>query len=212
MVAPFCLAFEDRPSVAGLTASVRVQVASSSNRGLRLGWLAATTLLSRNRERAAFNHRCAAASPAKPAVGAGSAGGGGGEYFLASATHVAGALLKSISILVLGDFGDSATASNDDHDDVTYKSGSTSATSNSRSRSPGASPSRPPSVRPKLRNNTTGQKGTWSGRTGSERLTVESACDHLELLEVRQSAPFRRDSTSEHVGVSRALAKIKYLE
>ena len=69
MVAPFCLAFEDRPSVAGLTASVRVQVASSSNRGLRLGWLAATTLLSRNRERAAFNHRCAAASPVKPAVG-----------------------------------------------------------------------------------------------------------------------------------------------
>ena len=69
MVAPFCLAFEDRPSVAGLTASVRVQVASSRNRGLRLGWLAATTLLSRNRERAAFNHRCAAASPVKPAVG-----------------------------------------------------------------------------------------------------------------------------------------------
>ena len=29
---------------------------------------------------------------------------------------------------MLGDFGDSATASNDDHDDVTYKSGSTSAT------------------------------------------------------------------------------------
>ena len=29
---------------------------------------------------------------------------------------------------MLGDFGDSATASNDDHDDITYKSGSTSAT------------------------------------------------------------------------------------
>ena len=48
--------------------------------------------------------------------------------------------------------------------------------------------------------------------TGSERLTVESACDHGELLEVRQSTPFRRNSTSEFVGVSPVGAKIEYLE
>ena len=49
-------------------------------------------------------------------------------------------------------------------------------------------------------------------RPGSERLTVKSAFEHLELLEVRQSAPFRRDATSELVGVSQAVAKIEYLE
>ena len=48
--------------------------------------------------------------------------------------------------------------------------------------------------------------------TGSEQLTVESAFDHLELLEVRQSAPFRRDSTSELVAVAVVVAKIEYLE
>ena len=39
-------------------------------------------------------------------------------------------------------------------------------------------------------------------RPDAERLTVEITCDHLELLEVCQSAPFRRNSTSELVGVS----------
>ena len=48
--------------------------------------------------------------------------------------------------------------------------------------------------------------------TDAERLTVESARDHLELLEVRQSAPFRRDFTSELVGVFPVVAKIEYLE
>ena len=38
-----------------------------------------------------------------------------------------------------------------------------------------------------------------SVRVGAERLTVESATSHFELLEVRQSTPFRRNSTSEHV-------------
>ena len=34
---------------------------------------------------------------------------------------------------------------------------------------------------------------------GAERLTVESAIDHIERLEVSESAPFGRDSTSEVV-------------
>ena len=47
---------------------------------------------------------------------------------------------------------------------------------------------------------------------GSEQLTVESACVHLELFEVRQSAPFRRDSTSELICVKTVFAKIEFLE
>ena len=35
--------------------------------------------------------------------------------------------------------------------------------------------------------------------TGAEQLTVEAAVGHLELLEVRESAPFRRNSTSKLV-------------
>ena len=37
--------------------------------------------------------------------------------------------------------------------------------------------------------------------TGTTKRTVEAAFDHLELFEVRESAPFRRDSTSELVVV-----------
>ena len=35
--------------------------------------------------------------------------------------------------------------------------------------------------------------------TDSEQLTVEAAVGHIELLEVRESAPFRRNSTSKLV-------------
>ena len=35
--------------------------------------------------------------------------------------------------------------------------------------------------------------------TGAEQLTVEAAVGHVELLEIRESAPFRRNSTSELV-------------
>ena len=34
---------------------------------------------------------------------------------------------------------------------------------------------------------------------GAEQLTVEAAVGHVELLEVRESAPFRRNSTSKLV-------------
>ena len=37
--------------------------------------------------------------------------------------------------------------------------------------------------------------------TGHAILTVETTCDHLELLEVGKGAPLRRDSTGELVGV-----------
>ena len=40
---------------------------------------------------------------------------------------------------------------------------------------------------------------TYPLRPGAERLTVETAVDHLELFEVRENAPFRRNSTSELV-------------
>ena len=36
-------------------------------------------------------------------------------------------------------------------------------------------------------------------RPGAEQLTVEAAVGHVELLEVRESAPFRRNSTSKLV-------------
>ena len=42
---------------------------------------------------------------------------------------------------------------------------------------------------------------------GAEQLTVEAAVEHLELLEVRESAPFRRNSTSKLV---RSFAIIRF--
>ena len=42
-------------------------------------------------------------------------------------------------------------------------------------------------------------KNTKALRPGAEQLTVEAAVGHLELLEIRQRAPFRRDSASELV-------------
>ena len=48
--------------------------------------------------------------------------------------------------------------------------------------------------------------------TDAERLTVESARDYLERLEICQSAPFGRDSTSELVGVVAVFAKSEHLE
>ena len=44
------------------------------------------------------------------------------------------------------------------------------------------------------------------------RLTVESATCHLERLEIRQSTPFRRDSTSEFVVVAVVVAKVEHFE
>ena len=51
-------------------------------------------------------------------------------------------------------------------------------------------------------------------RTEHTNLTVETACDHRELLEVGKSAPFRRDSTGELalVGVAGVVAKVEILE
>ena len=46
----------------------------------------------------------------------------------------------------------------------------------------------------------------------AEWLTVEAACDHPELLEVREAAPFGRDPTSELVDVARAISKVEHLE
>ena len=43
-------------------------------------------------------------------------------------------------------------------------------------------------------------------------LTVETACDHLELLEIGKGAPLRRDSTGELVGVLIGVAKVEHLE
>ena len=48
--------------------------------------------------------------------------------------------------------------------------------------------------------------------TGAERLTVETACDHLERLEICEGAPFRRDAAREPVGVVVAFAKVEHLE
>ena len=47
---------------------------------------------------------------------------------------------------------------------------------------------------------------------GHTNRTVEITCDHRELLEVGKNAPFRRDSTSELVGVVRIVAKVEKLE
>ena len=46
----------------------------------------------------------------------------------------------------------------------------------------------------------------------AEQLTVEAAVDHVELLEVRESAPFRRNSTSELVRGDNRTADIEHLE
>ena len=43
-------------------------------------------------------------------------------------------------------------------------------------------------------------------------LTVETACDHLELLEIGKGAPLRWDSTGELVSVADAAAKVEHLE
>ena len=43
-------------------------------------------------------------------------------------------------------------------------------------------------------------------------LTAETACDHLELLEIGKGAPLRRDSTGELVGVAVVFAKVEHLE
>ena len=54
--------------------------------------------------------------------------------------------------------------------------------------------------------------------TGAERLTVEAARDHLEILEVRECAPFRRDAAGELVRRDAAgelvvaVAKVEHLE
>ena len=47
---------------------------------------------------------------------------------------------------------------------------------------------------------------------GHTNRTVETTCGHLELLEVGKSAPFRRNSTGELVGVARTVAKVEHLE
>ena len=47
---------------------------------------------------------------------------------------------------------------------------------------------------------------------GHTNRTVETTCDHLELLEVGQSAPFRRDPSGELVGVAKVVAKVEHLE
>ena len=46
----------------------------------------------------------------------------------------------------------------------------------------------------------------------AEQLTFESARDYLERLEICQSAPFGRDSTSKLVGVPAVFAKSEHLE
>ena len=48
--------------------------------------------------------------------------------------------------------------------------------------------------------------------TDAERLTVESAKSHFELLEVRQSAPFRRNSASELMRSDLKSADVEHLE
>ena len=47
---------------------------------------------------------------------------------------------------------------------------------------------------------------------GHTNQTVEATCDHLELLEVGKSAPFRRDPPGELVGVADEVAKLEHLE
>ena len=49
-------------------------------------------------------------------------------------------------------------------------------------------------------------------RSGAEQLTVEAAVGHLELLQVRESAPFRRNSTSKlvrSIDISRQIKNLK---
>ena len=48
--------------------------------------------------------------------------------------------------------------------------------------------------------------------TGAEQLAVEAAVGHLELLEVRECAPFRQDSGSERVRVVNTAADVEHLE
>ena len=48
--------------------------------------------------------------------------------------------------------------------------------------------------------------------TGAERLTVEAAAFHLELLEVRECAPFGWDSASELVRVASTSADVEHLK
>ena len=48
--------------------------------------------------------------------------------------------------------------------------------------------------------------------TDAERLTAESAKSHFEFLEVRQSAPFRRNSTSKRVRSALATRQIENLK
>ena len=47
---------------------------------------------------------------------------------------------------------------------------------------------------------------------GHTNRTVETTCAHLELLEVGKSAPVRRDSTGELVGVVFGFAKNEHFE
>ena len=57
------------------------------------------------------------------------------------------------------------------------------------------------------------QQNTKPLSTDAEWLTFEAAFDHLELLEVGESAPFRRDSTSEGIVVRLPwFAEVKHLE
>ena len=56
------------------------------------------------------------------------------------------------------------------------------------------------------------QQNTKPLRPGTERLTVEAAVGHLELLEIRECAPFRRDSASELVRVVISAADVEHLE
>ena len=51
-----------------------------------------------------------------------------------------------------------------------------------------------------------------SAKPDAERLTVESAMSHFEFLEVRQSAPFRRNSTSKLVRSVLATRQIENLK
>ena len=48
--------------------------------------------------------------------------------------------------------------------------------------------------------------------TGAERLTVEAARNHPEILEVRECAPFRRYAAGELVGVVAEFAQVEHLE
>ena len=50
-------------------------------------------------------------------------------------------------------------------------------------------------------------------RPDAEWLTVETTCEHLELLEVRECTPFRRDSAGELVRLEETTAAdVEHLE